>query len=103
MEIKFYGSYLSFPRPKNRGGDGFHFLRVNCELAPRIRDPSNPSIICVYWPEESSKVTMSSLSITTVFSSVSRGSSSARKVVADVVSNDSESTEKSSQVVGPLS
>jgi len=45
---------------------------------------------------------MSSLSVTSLFSSVS-GGLSRRPLVEDVVSSDAESVEDSSRVVGPLS
>jgi len=46
---------------------------------------------------------MSSLSIITLFSSVSRGPSRERPMAIDAGSSDTKSTEKSSRAVSPLS
>jgi len=46
---------------------------------------------------------MSSLSVTTLFSSVSGGPSRGRPMTVDVSSSDTESTEKSSRAVDPIS
>jgi len=53
--------------------------------------------------EESSKVTMSSLSITTLFSLVSEGPSRERPLAIDVNFSDAKNTEESSRVVSPVS
>jgi len=52
MGIECDSSYSLFPSPINSGGGGFHFSRVNRELASRIREPNTPFIDCVYLFEE---------------------------------------------------
>ena len=89
--------------PINRDGGGFHCWRINCEFAPRIWELSEfPYNLCVRI-EEPSEVTMSSLSVTTLFSFVSGDPSKGRSMALDASSSDTESIEKSSRVVGPLS
>jgi len=93
---------LGFPLPINRGDGGLRFARVVRELLrefeSRVTYPYNLFISV----EESLEVTMSSLSVTSLFSSVS-GGPSRRSLAVDVVSSEAERVEDSSHVAGPLS
>ena len=82
-------------------GSILHVLTVNLlrESESRVCLPYN---LCVS-VKESSDVTMSSLSVTTLFSSMLGGPSRGRPMEIDGSYSDIESTEKSSQVVDPLS
>jgi len=78
MSIKCDESYSPSPPPINRGGSGFHSSPVNREFSLSIREPSEYfPIICVCL-KECFEITMSSLSVTTLFSS-SGGSSRGRQ------------------------